>query len=264
MLLRKKYDQGQYVPLPRHRRLILDICRASRTVPTFAIERDFQLEEVALARSRTVSRIGWAAIFVRAYGIVAEEIPQLRQTFITLPWPRLYQHPTSIVSISVNRVDEPSGDERLIFSRIRNVEQLSLREVQGGVEYYQQGNIADLGREMHILDAMPSPMRRLVWHLLMRWTGRKRARLLGTFSLSTLANYGTTNHSHPLIVTTSLSYSPLDENFRSRVTLQADHRVVDGALLARAMNRLEEVMNTAMVEELKALSSQADDIRAAG
>jgi hypothetical protein len=263
MLRRKKYDQGIYLRVPRHRRLILDICRASCTVPTFAVDRNIPLEQVHRTRKNTRVRIGWATLFARAYGLVAAEVPQLRQTFISLPWPRLYQHPSSIVSITINRVEPQTGEERLVWSRVRNIERLTLQEIQGGIEQHQHGDISELFRERRILEAMPGPIRQVAWHLLMRWMGRKRARHLGTFSLSTLANFGTTNHAHPLIVTSSLSYGPLDDNFCSRVTLQADHRVLDGAVLARALVRLEDVMNTVIIDELQALNTSTIEIRKA-
>lgn len=255
MIRSKKSDQGSYLGFPKHRRIVLDICNASRTVPAFAVDRKIQLERVFHARKSPSQRIGWAAIFAKAYAIVAADVPELRRIFMSYPWPRFYQHPTSVVSITVNRFDEAIQAERLVWARIRNVEKMTLVEVQSAVDEHQHGDPKLLLRESRILDAMPTPLRAVFWHLMMRWAGRKRARLLGTFSLSTLATYGTTNHSHPLVVTTSLSYGPLDDDFCSRVTLQADHRVVDGAIVARALVRLEEVLNNEIVIELRALAA---------
>lgn len=230
-----KRHRGQSIRFPRHRRIVLDLCQAARTVPAFAVDRRIDLTRVTNARRSTPQRIGWAAIFAKAYALVAAESPALRQTFVSNPWPRLYQHPESVVSIAVNRFDPELDAERLSWVNVRAVESLSLAVIQEAIESHQQGDVPEKLREQERVESLPRPLRRLAWHVLMRWAGRRRAKLLGTFSLSTLASYGTTNHAHPLVVTSSLSYGPLDEEGSSLVTLQADHRVLDGAAAARAL-----------------------------
>ncbi|MFM8706586.1 MAG: hypothetical protein ACKOHK_00430, partial [Planctomycetia bacterium] len=91
----------------------------------------------------------------------------------------------------------------------------------------------------------------LRWHV--RSAARKRPRRIGTFSLSTLAGMGATNRFHPTICTPSLSYAPLDAEGRCLVTLIADHRVLDGAVVARALARLEEVLCHDLLAELRGL-----------
>jgi pyruvate/2-oxoglutarate dehydrogenase complex dihydrolipoamide acyltransferase (E2) component len=86
---------------------------------------------------------------------------------------------------------------------------------------------------------------------------RKRAARIGTFSLSTLAGMGATNRFHPTICTTSLSYAPLDADGNCLVTLIADHRVLDGAVVARALIRLEEVLCHEMRAELRTLAADS-------
>ena len=85
----------------------------------------------------------------------------------------------------------------------------------------------------------------------MRSAAAKRATRIGTFSLSTLAGFSATNRFHPTICTTSLSYGPLDDEGRCLVTVIADHRVLDGATVAKALARLEEVLATEIVAELR-------------
>ena len=60
---------------------------------------------------------------------------------------------------------------------------------------------------------------------------------------------------HPTICTTSLSYAPLDADGNCLVTLIADHRVLDGAVVARALARLEEVLCHEMLAELRGLTA---------
>jgi hypothetical protein len=85
----------------------------------------------------------------------------------------------------------------------------------------------------------------------MRSTSPKRATRIGTFSLSTLAGFAATNRFHPTICTTSLSYGPLQGDGRCLVTVIADHRVLDGAAVAKALARLEDILTTELVAELR-------------
>ena len=87
---------------------------------------------------------------------------------------------------------------------------------------------------------VPGFLRRMILRCNMNSFSPKRPTRIGTFSLSTLAGLGATNRFHPTICTTSLSYAPLDTDGRCLVTLIADHRVLDGAVVARALARLEE------------------------
>jgi hypothetical protein len=55
----------------------------------------------------------------------------------------------------------------------------------------------------------------------------------------------------PSIHTGCLTYGPLDENGIARVTLAYDHRVMDGALVADILLRLEETLNGTLTIELQ-------------
>jgi hypothetical protein len=101
---------------------------------------------------------------------------------------------------------------------------------------------------------VPGFLRRTILRWNMNSFSRKRAARIGTFSLSTLAGMGATNRFHPTICTTSLSYAPLDDDGNCLVTLIADHRVLDGAVVARALARLEEVLCHEMLAELRGLA----------
>ncbi len=60
---------------------------------------------------------------------------------------------------------------------------------------------------------------------------------------------------HPLSpLTTTLNYGVIDSQGRVQVRLVYDHRVLDGATVARALVRLEEVLNQEMVGELNAVT----------
>ena len=79
---------------------------------------------------------------------------------------------------------------------------------------------------------------------------QKRAKRLGTFFLSTLSGKGVEIQIPPAIQTGCLTYGPLNSQGRSRVTLAYDHRVMDGALVAGILKRLEEVLLETLRPEL--------------
>jgi hypothetical protein len=51
-------------------------------------------------------------------------------------------------------------------------------------------------------------------------------------------------------LTTTLTYGPIDERGRLNAKIVYDHRVLDGAYVARRLQNLEEVLNGPIREEL--------------
>ena len=244
--------RGKRLSFPKNRRLVLDICQAAKSVPTFPVERSFQLGDLQEARDHAGMRISWVALYTRAYGLVCQAIPELRQMFVAYPTPRLYEHPHSVASISIHR-DDPNGGKRLIWGRIDNAEASRLVEIQQRLELVSHGPLDEVFKDGMRLERLPTLLRRLTWWLAMNWQGRQRAKKIGTFSISTLAGEDVLNRSHPLVATSSLAYSRCDSNGSSLVTLLADHRVLDGVLAAQALGLLETRLNGQVLDELLSL-----------
>ena len=245
--------QGKQLAFPRNRRLILDICQASRSIPAFPVERTLQIGEVSDARCQTETRISWIAIFLRSYGLVCQKIPALRQVFVTYPWNHLYEHPNTVASVAIHRED-PAGGKRLIWGRIPFPEFESLIQIQSRLDHATHATLNEVFRDGIRLERLPAPLRRFSWWLAMRWNGRRRAKKIGTFSVSTLAGESALNRGHPIVATSSLSYSRCDADGACHVTLIADHRVLDGVLAAQALQLLEETLNGQVFIELQALA----------
>jgi hypothetical protein len=63
---------------------------------------------------------------------------------------------------------------------------------------------------------------------------------------------------HPLTpLTTTLNYGVIDSEGKVTVRIIYDHRVVNGATVARALARLEEILNTSLVEEIRSQAGRA-------
>lgn len=246
---------GRYHSIQRNRAFILDIVRLAQKVPSFPVDRWMDLNEVAEARQAlpTDRRVSWAALFMKAYGYVSAQHEELRRSYVCWPWPRYYQNPYSLISISVNR-PTPEGDT-LYFGQLHAPEEQPLLKIQRQLTEFQTEDVRQRFKQQHSLGLIPGPLRRVVWFWRLQVAVKKRAKRFGTGSISTLAGQGCSNRLHPCMLTSSLSYSPLAENGWMQVTLQCDHRILDGVPAARAILSMEEYLQQDLLEELRELKS---------
>ncbi len=245
--------KGMRRPFPKHRHTVLDIIRASQSVPSFPLYRSMQLGGLSHARKACASRIAWSTLFARAYGLVCEQLPELRELFVRYPSKHLYRHPHSIGSLSVHRTDD-AGNERLIWGRWTNPESTPLVMLQQQLDQFMYAPISEVFGEGLMLERRSAIVRRLVWWWVTNCSGRQRAKHIGTFSISSLAGQGALNAYHPLITTSSLAFSPMDASGKCEVVLLCDHRTLDGVMGAKAMEMLEATLSHRMVEELVSIA----------
>lgn len=189
---------------------------------------------------------------LKAFGIVAEQIPEFRQTWYRWPIAHLYEHPHSVAAMAVQRTYQ---DERWLFwALIETPEKLSLVDLQTRLDEFQTGPIKPQYSDYVRLAKLPSLLRRLFWDWHFHISKAGRARRLGTFFLSTLSGRGAEIQLSPSLQTGCLTYGPLNEKGECRVTLAYDHRVMDGALVADALKCLEDTLHGAILQELQSLA----------
>ena len=240
---------GRRFQVPLSRRLTWDLLRFHKDVPLCAHDRRMHLTSLAEARDNSAVRISWPALFLKAYGIVAQEFPELRQIWYRWPWAHLYQHPVNVATLTVQR--HFLGEPWLFWGRIADPETLPLIELQRRIDWFRNGDVkAVFGKQVQ-LARLPTLVRRAVWWWNLNVATKNRAKRLGTFFVSTLAGQGTEIQLPPSIHTGCLTYGPLDDRQTSRVTLAYDHRLMDGALVAEILRRLEVTLNGAVLEELR-------------
>jgi len=236
--------------ITRARALVGDVAALAGGIPLFPVERAMRLDAVAAAREAHGTRVGWAAIFTKAYALVARELPPLRTWVAGSRGTRLVTAAGSVATVALSRV--VAREERLFWGRLHAPERLSLGEIQWFIDGWRDRPIAEVFSRQLQLERTPGFLRRAVLRWNMRSASAKRATRLGTFSLSTLAGSGAVNRFHPTLCTTSLSYGPLEADGRCLVTLIADHRVIDGTLAARALEWLEQALRLDILPELAA------------
>ena len=61
------------------------------------------LADVMAVRSKLRDPPSLTAIFVKAFAVVAAEVPELRRAYIKWPWPHLYEYADSTVSVLQER-----------------------------------------------------------------------------------------------------------------------------------------------------------------
>jgi hypothetical protein len=241
---------GRSLPLSLSRRLICDIVHFAHQVPSVPVERHMNLAALAAARQRAEPRPSWCAIFTKAYAFVAAARPELRRAYLSFPTPHLYEHPISVASVAIER---RLGDEDAVFfAHLKHPEQWGLRDLDAELRRLKEEPIERISsfRRALQISRLPQPLRHLVWWLGLNCWGRKRAHYLGTFGVSVYSGLGAQSL-HPLSpLTTTLNYGVIAADGCVEVRLIYDHRVLDGATVARALQDLERVLTHEIVNEL--------------
>ncbi|WP_022723449.1 hypothetical protein [Rhodopseudomonas sp. B29] len=233
------------------RRMIADLMRASRSVPLITFKRTLDVTTLARARAGCATPPGFAAIFIKAFGLVAYEQPLLRTLYVGFPRPHLFELPCSIAMVAVAR--QVDGEDCVLMEKICTAEQRPLAEIDAMIRHASTAPIAEVTmfRKLLRISQMPWPLRRLAW-----WAGlsldRPRANFFGSFAVSSVSAFSEGELFPVSPGPYVLSYGRLDEDGRIEVVIRFDHRLIDAAPIARAMRRLEQVLNGAVAAEIQA------------
>lgn len=243
---------GARKPLSINRALVLDVLHFARSVPSFSVEREFDLRPLMRLRKARSKPVSWATLFVKAYALVVMRRPELRQVFLRWPVPHLYEASDAVASVAIARTYR--GEDRLCWGRFVRPDAMPLVELQSALARYQQSPVDEVFRRQVRFSRLPTWVRRVAWNIGLYVHVSQRAKRFGTFSVSSLGREGALNRTHPSIHTTSLTYGPIDERGRCTVTLLCDHRVLDGVAATRALRELEAVLVDELVRELSGFS----------
>jgi hypothetical protein len=189
---------------------------------------------------------------MKAYALVGAEHAPLRRSLLEFPWPRLYEHPWMNCALAIERTYQ--GEEGVFVGIFRAPEQQSLSQLQQSVEWYKKETLEKVGfyRMALRFSKAPTPVRRLLWWGTLNVSGFKRCKRFGTFGLSSYGSLGA-EQVHPISpLTTTLTYGPIDHvSGQVVVKLIYDHRVLDGAFIARRLRDVEEILRGPILTELK-------------
>ena len=225
--------KGVWRSLSPARKFINEMLYFAQQVPLIPVARTMHLPEVAQARSRTQPRPSWTAVFMKAYGLVCRREPLLRQAYIRWPWPHLYEHPYNVCGIPVER--EYQGERIVLATQIREPERQSLAQLERHLERYKTTPIENIGyfRMALRIGRMPRPLRLFLWWSTLHVSGYKRAKRLGTFTISSYGQLGAEQLRPIGPLTTLLTFGPISPAGDVAAKIIYDHRVLDGANVAR-------------------------------
>ena len=226
-------EVGRVVPLSLPRRWICDLLHFAKQVPTVPVERRIDVRAVIDVRARLEKRPSWAAIFTRAYGLVAREVPELRRYFMSFPRPHLYEFPYSVASVAIERIW--NGEKAVFFAHLRSPETQTVDSLDRFLRDFKENewksSVCFAGALQ--IAKYPRLLRRFVWWYGLNVSGKKRGKRLGTFGVSVYSGLGSESL-HPLSpLTTTLNWGVI-ENGSVVVRIVYDHRVMDGSTVARA------------------------------
>lgn len=250
--------RGRMIPISIPRRMVLDLLYFARRVPTVPVQRRMSLASLVAARAGCRRRVRWTAIFTKAYAMVAQEIPELRRAYIKIPWCLLYEYPTSRALILIERDYE--REPGILPISIKDPSRESLHHINDCIEHASSAPVGEL-KDIRLwirFARLPTPIRRIALWIGLNW-GRQRGNFFGTFGVSVYSALGAESL-HPLgPLTTVLNYGVISNTGEVNVRIIYDHRVMNGTTIARALVRLEEILNSAIVEELNKNQLTAED-----
>jgi hypothetical protein len=233
------------------RRLIIDLMHASRDVPFVSLARTLNIRPLLEARALMARPPGYAAIFVKAFAIVARDEPILRTLYAKWPLPCFYELPRSVAMVAIARVE--NGEHCVLPQRVCSPDELSLAEVDAVIRIAKEAPLDDVPmfRKILLATRLPWPLRRLAWAVGVNF-GRQRGNYFGNFAVTGVAACGG-GELHALSPGPYiLSFDVAKPDCGIDVIIRWDHRVTDAALIARTFGRLEQVLNGEIAAELRA------------
>jgi hypothetical protein len=207
---------------------------------------------VALARRNHQPLISWGAILTRAIALTSRKWPELRQVYMPLPWPHLYEHPHCIATLAIER--EWHGSKAVFFDQVHAPEEKSLREIEIQILGMKRAKVESIGgfRRLIRITRCPLPIRRMIWRSTLYGSGRLKSRYFGTFSLNMVDSRRTHTTQSLTPVTISVQYGPIEQDGMMPIQTFFDHRVIDGANVNRILVDLQVTLDHDIIAELNA------------
>lgn len=244
--------RGRALKISAPRRLVCDLMRFSIGIPRVTVQRQMNIAPLVAARAARPERPSWSVLFVKGYGLLSQEVPELRRAYVKLPWPHFYEYGLSVASVAHER--EFEGERIVLLGSIKGPERRTITELQAMMEAARTRPVLENKEFRRALKIarLPGPLR---W--LLMWLGlnlpRRRSRHFGTFQFSVYSGLGAESLNPLTPLTTLLNYGPIREDGTVTVRILYDHRVMDGANVARALERFEAILNEEVASEVNGM-----------
>jgi len=242
--------RGTFRKLSSRRNLIADLMHASMGVPLISFRRTLDVRTLMQARAAAGDRPGLAAIFVKAFSLVARDEPILRTLHVGGLLPHLFELPCSIGMVAIARCED--GEDCVLMHKLIAADEMSLAEIDASIRHGKTAPLCEVPafRKMLQISRLPLPLRRLAWGFALG-SGRLRANYFGSFGISSVSAYGP-GDLYPLSPGPFLlSYGVVGPDHTVDVVMRWDHRVTDAAMIAKSLIRLEKTLNGEIAGELR-------------
>ena len=132
----------------------------SAKVPGVTLERHMDLACLIAARQASAPSPTWSAIFTKAFALVAARTPVFRTAYLTFPWPRFYEHGTSIATINIDR--QLDNERVILYAHIDSPESRTLREIDAIIRDHKERPVESIPsyRSAVRMSRLPWPLRR--------------------------------------------------------------------------------------------------------
>jgi hypothetical protein len=241
--------RGFSKPVSPARKTIIDLLHASS--PLVVVKCTMNLERLVSVRATLEKRPGWLTMIAKAFCIVARDEPWLRTFYLKWPWPRFYEVPKSVAMAVMIR--DNFDPETPVALKIGPADEFRLAQVE---EILQRGKSAPIDevpalRRLLRVARLPLPLRWLIWMLALN-VGRQRSNYMGTFAITSVASLGVETVVLRAPGPAAITYGLVRADHTMELLFHWDHRIYDGVIAARAMRKLETVLNGAIADELLA------------
>lgn len=245
-------SKGSHLAISGSRQFVIDLIHFARQVPSTPVARTVNITALREPRAHHVARPSWAVLFMKAYALVGADHPPLRRALLHFPWMRLYEHPWMNCALAIERTHD--GEPGVFVGLFRAPEHQTIAQLQDGLNFYKRQPLETVGVYRLALRVSRAPrfIRHLLWWSTLNVSGMKRAKRFGTFGLTSYGALGAESL-HPISpLTTTLTFGPISSSGDLVIKLIYDHRVLDGAYIARRLHDIETTLNTRILEELRA------------
>jgi len=241
---------GRSLRISPYRRSVVDLMHFSHYLPPVTAERRMDLSALVAARAAAPQRASWTVIFSKAFAMLGRDYPVLRRAYLKCPWARFYEHPHNIAALNVER--RLADEDMVMFCLIRAPENRPLAEIDAIVRHHREAPVETLRcyQRSTRMGKIPWPLRRTVWWMALNMFGRRRCHNFGTFSVTSVASQGAGLVTLMPILTSAVHYGLFEPNGHLPMRITWDHRVMDGATVARILVDFEAILNRELVREL--------------
>ena len=244
-------ELGKAVRISLGRRLLIEHCHFSNATQKGVIKRRINVGGFLKAMDQAAAlgrKPKLPLLFIKAFAVAGQTIPELRRSYVKLPWPRFYELAYSIGIMPITR--DLDGEEVVMMAQFHDPAQVPVSELDRQLHHMKTApfrSIKSFDRALKIA-ALPSLLRRLAFWLGLN-IGRHRRKFFGTFAVSAMGHVEPVYTIHPL--TSLLTYGVLDAaTGQVDVAISFDHRVYDGMTVVRTFEALEAALNGPIAAEL--------------